>query len=175
MTLDELALVAQVLGVVLVVPTVLYLAVQIRQNTRQMRDSASHQYLDTNKDLNLALIGNKQVASVYRRGAVDFDTLDADEKVQCFFFVGQYYQVFANMFELWSGGTLPDTTWHPIRKHLISMMALPGTRHVWDSWARSGLPSAFVSYVDALPNSGEDTYSLEAALGGPGHRQHDPA
>lgn len=36
-------------------------------------------------------------------------------------------------------------------------------------------PADFLSYVDALPNSGEDTYSLEAALGGPGHRRHDPA
>ena len=167
MTLDELALIAQVLGVVLVVPTILYLAIQIRQNTRQMRENASHQYLDTNKDLNLALIENRQVAGVYRRGSVDFSALDADEKVQCFFFVGQYYQTFANMFDLWRGGTLPDTTWHPIRKHLISMMALPGTRHVWESWARQGLPPAFVEYVDSLPVSGEPTYSLEQALAGP--------
>ncbi len=166
MTLNDAYLISQILAAVLVAPTLLYLALQVRQNTMQMRANAAHQYLDANKDLNLALIANKQAASVYRRGSEDFDTLDDDEKTQFFFYSGQYYQAFSTMYSLWADKMLSDEAWHPIRKHLISMMAMAGTRHVWDSWARGGLPDDLIAYVDRIAGSGEATYSLKHALSG---------
>ena len=172
MTLNDIYLVSQIAAATLVAPTLLYLALQVRQNTRQMRAIANHQYLETSKDLNLALIQNTQTASVYRRGCEDFNSLNADEKTQFFFYVGQYFQTFSNMFDLWKGRTLPDSSWHIIRKHIISMMAMPGTRHIWESWARTGLTAGFVDYVETLSVSGEATYSLKGALAG-GAAQQD--
>ncbi len=166
MTLNDAYLISQILAVVLVAPTLLYLALQVRQNTLQMRANANHQYLDVSKDLNLALIQNTQTASVYRRGCENFDSLNADEKTQFFFYVGQFLQTFSNMYDLWKGRMLPDSSWHIIRKHIISMMAMQGTRHVWDSWARSGLTAGFVEYVEMLGASGEATYNLKGAITG---------
>lgn len=166
MTLADLAALAQIAAAVLLIPSIVYLALQVRQNTEQARANAGHQYLETNKDLNLAIIADKQVASVYRRGTQDFEQLDADEKTQYFFYVAQYYQTFSTMHALWRRGALPESTWHPIRRHLISMMALPGTRHVFESWARSGLPPDFIAYVDGLAATKEETYSLERGLSG---------
>ncbi len=166
MTLSDAALIAQIVSATLVVPSIVYLALQVRQNTAQLRANAAHQYLETSKDLNLALITSKQTASVYRRGVEDFEALDADEKTQFAFYVGHYYQAFSNMYDLWTTGALPDSAWHTIRKHLISMMALRGTRHVWDSWARAGLDARFVAYVDGLGATGEATYSLTELLAG---------
>jgi len=166
MTLDEAYLVSQIAIAVLGVPTLLYLALQVRQNTKQMRANATNQYFDASKDLNLALIANYQTASVYRRGVADFEALDENEKTQFFFYIAQFYQSFSNMHDLWTQKTLPDSAWHPIRKHLISMMALPGARHVWEAWAREGLAPAFVAYVDGLVASGEATYSLGRMLSG---------
>ena len=48
----------------------------------------------------------------------------------------------------------------------ILQRLLPGTRHVFESWARSGLPPDFVAYVDALVATKEQTYSLDQALSG---------
>lgn len=166
MTLNDMYLLSQIVAAILVAPTLLYLAVQVRQNTKQMRANSAHQYLETAKDLNLALIANKQAASVYRRGVENFGALDADEKTQFFFYIGQFYQAFSNMYDLWKSGALPDTAWHPIRRHLSSVMVMPGTRHVWDAWAREGLAPDFVAYVETLHATGEATYSLKAALSG---------
>lgn len=165
-TLADLAALAQVAAAVLLIPSIIDLALQVRQNTEQARADAGHQYLAANKDLNLAIIANKQVASVCRRGTQDFEQLDADEKTQYYFCVAQYYQAFCTMNDLWRRGALPESTLHPIRRHLISMMALPGTRHVFESWARSGLRPDFVAYVDRLANTKEETYSLERGLSG---------
>lgn len=166
MTLNEIYLVSQIAAAILVAPTLLYLALQVRQNTEQLRANASRQYLETSKDLNLGIIQNKQVASVYRRGCEDLPSLDADEKTQFFFYIGQFYQTFSTMFDLWKAGKLPESVWHTIRKHLVSLMAMPGTRHVRDAWAREGLAPDYVAYVENLGASGEATYSLKDALAG---------
>ena len=166
MTLNDFYLVSQIIAAILVAPTLLYLALQVRQNTKQMRASAANQYFEASKDLNLALISNRETASVYRRGVADFNALDEDEKTQFFFYVGQFYQSFSNMYDLWTDKALPDSAWHPIRKHLISMMAQPGLRHVWEAWAREGLAPDYVAYVETLGASGEATYSLKEALDG---------
>jgi hypothetical protein len=158
--------ISDVLGVALVAPSLVYLALQVRQNTAQMRASAAHQYLDTSKDLNLALIENKELASVYRRGVGDFMALDEDEKTQFVFYVGHYYQAFATIYDLWTDKTLPDSAWRLIKKHIIAMQALPGMRHVWDTWARSALSEEFTAYVESIAGSGEATYSLESILTG---------
>jgi len=166
MSLNDVALLSQVCAAVLGIPSLIYLALQIRQNTEQARASAHYQFLEINKDLNLALITSGHMASVFRRGSENYEALDADEQVQFFFFIAQYYQAFSTMHGLWRQDLLPGDAWHPIRKHSISMMEQKGMRHVWDSWGRTGLPAGFVSYVEALCASGEDTYSLQSALAG---------
>ncbi len=70
------------------------------------------------------------------------------------------------MYDLWKAKKLPDNAWHPNRKHLLSMMTMPGTRHVWDCYAKAGQAAAFVAYVEALHASGELTYSLKDVLRG---------
>ncbi len=166
MTLNDAYLVSQIALAAIGVPTLIFLAIQVRQNTRQLRANASHQFLETNKNLNIALVGNKQAAGVYARGVNDFDALDEAERLQFILWTGQYYQTFSNMHDLWKAGALPETAWRPVRKHLIDMLAMPGTRYVWETFAREALPPDFIAYGDGLRASGEASYSLTAGLAG---------
>jgi hypothetical protein len=164
MTLNDIYLVSQVLAVFALVPSVIYLAVQVRQNTLQARASASFQYLEAGTALNMPLIENKQMASVVRRGYENYDALDADEKVQFGYLIGQWYQTFSAMYDLMKSGMLPENTWYPIRKHLISMMSISGTRTIWETYAREGISPDFVAYVDALESSDEKTYTYNELI-----------
>jgi len=38
--------------------------------------------------------------------------LDEDEKTQFFFFTGQYYQAFSNMYDLWQDGLQSQSAQH---------------------------------------------------------------
>ena len=174
MTLNDLYLVSQIAIAAIGVPTLIFLAVQVRQNTKQLRANASHQFLETNKDLNIAMVGNKAAASVYVRGMKDFNALDEAERLQFVLWTGQYYQTFSNMHDLWKSGSLPETAWRPVRKHLIDMLAMPGTRHVWEMFAREALPPDFIAYGDRLAASGETSYSLRGGLAGPAGKAGNP-
>lgn len=175
MTLNDLYLISQIALAAIGVPTLIFLALQVRQNTKQLRANASHQFLETNKDLNIAMVGNKAAASVYVRGMKDFNALDEAERLQFVLWTGQYYQTFSNMFDLWKGGALPETTWRPVRKHMIDMLAMPGTRHVWEMFVREALPPDFIAYGDRLAASGETSYSLRGGLAGPAAKVGNPS
>ncbi len=62
MTLNDIYLLSQVLAVFALVASVIYLALQVRQNTLQARANATYQFLEANGNINIAVIENKQVA-----------------------------------------------------------------------------------------------------------------
>ncbi|PHS22518.1 MAG: hypothetical protein COA84_12615 [Robiginitomaculum sp.] len=160
MTLNDIYLASQVLAVFALVPSVVYLAVQVRQNTLQARANAAYQFLEANGSINIAVIESKQVASVIRRGLEGYDSLDKDEKLQFMWFIGQHFTVHNTMYALYQNKMLPESQWHPVKKDILTMMLTPGSRTVWDDIAVEGLSPDFVAYVEALLASGEGSYSL---------------
>jgi hypothetical protein len=164
MTLNDIYLMSQVLAVFALVPSVIYLAVQVRQNTLQARANAAYQFLEANGNINIAVIENKQVASVIRRGLEKYDNLDKDEKLQFTWFVGQHFTVYNTMFEHYQNKTLPESQWHPVKKDILTVLTTPGGRTIWNDFAVEGLSPDFVAYVETLLASGEGSYSLGQLL-----------
>lgn len=57
---------------------------------------------------------------------------------------------------------------------MIDMLAMPGTRHVWEMFAREALPPDFIAFGDRLAASGETSYSLRSGLTGPAGKPGSP-
>jgi len=165
LTLNDLYLISQVVAVAALIPSVLYLAVQVRQNTLQARANAAYQFLEATGSINAIPMGNKETASVVRRGLEDISALNPDEKLQFIWFVGQHYTTHSTVYELYRNKTLPESQWHPIKKDIITLMGTNGGRTVWDDFAAEGLSPDFVSYVEDLIESGEASYSMDELLG----------
>ena len=87
--LENLGNIGDFLGGIGVVITLIYLAVQIRQNTRQLRsDSAAAQTRSlegTNTDISkwiAGIVANRDVAELWGKGLVDIDSLDATDRLR---------------------------------------------------------------------------------------------
>jgi len=163
-TLNDIYLASQVVAVAALIPSVLYLAVQVRQNTLQARASAAYQFLEASGNINAIPIGNKQTARVVRRGIEDISVLDADEKLQFTWFIGQHLTTHNTLYELYRNKTLPESQWHPIKKDIITILATNGGRAIWDDFAAEGLSPDFIAYVEGLLESGESSYSVAELL-----------
>lgn len=161
MTLNDLYLVSQIAIATLGVPTLLYLALQVRQNTKQLRASARYQFVEASGQMNAITAASPQVASVFRRGMETMDALDPDERMQFFVIVGQFFQIYSTMYELHLEKLLSESQWTNIRKDILALMHSGGGRRVWEEFARPGLDRSFTAYVDALAASGETSYRLE--------------
>lgn len=160
MSLNDAYLFSQIVAVFLVVPTLLYLALQVRQNTLQMRATARFQWVEASGQFNALVAGNLQAASVFRRGWDNPDTLDDDERMQFLVHIGHFMQVYSTMFELHQEKLLPDTQWYNCRQDMISMMNSVGCLWVWERYGRAGLHPEFVAYMEGLRTVGAPAFNL---------------
>jgi len=165
MTLNDIYLISQVLAVIALIPSVIYLAIQVRQNTLQARASAAYQFLEASGSINAIPMANQAMASVVQRGIEDMSVLDPDERLQFTLFCGQHFTTHNTMYELYCNKTLSKSQWHPVKKDILTLLATPGGRTVWDDFAADGLSPDFISYVEGLLKSGENSYSLDQLLG----------
>lgn len=163
--LEQVYMVSQIVAAVLVAPTLLYLAVQVRQNTKQMRANASFQWLEASGQMNALVAGEKDNASVFRRGWDDPAALDDDERMQYIVHMGHFMQIYSTMYELHEDGLLPDTQWHNCRKDIVSIMSSAGGKWVWETFGRHGLDPSFVAFVETLKSSGDTPYDISTTRG----------
>ena len=160
MTLNDAYLVSQIIAALLVAPTLVYLALQVRQNTKQMRAAARFQWVDASGQMNALVAGSTMAASVFRRGWANPDDLDDDERMQFLVHLGQFMQIYSTMFELHEDGLLPDTQWHNCRKDMIAVMNCRGGLFVWEHFGSKGLDPGFVAAMESLRNQGEESFDL---------------
>jgi len=165
MTLNDIYLISQVVAVAALVPSVIYLAVQVRQNTLQASANAAYQFLEATGGLNAVPIGNKETARVVRRGLEDISVLDGDEKLQFVWFISQHLTTYSTVYELYRNKTLLESQWHPAKKDIITLMATNGGRTIWEDFAKEGLSPDFIAYVEGLLEGDEGSYSLDKLLG----------
>jgi hypothetical protein len=76
-TLEQLAYLAEIIGVVLMVVSLTYLAQQFRQNTEMARVAAAEQGVQRDFDIVSLLLENKELTEVWVKGESDFESLDA--------------------------------------------------------------------------------------------------
>ncbi len=160
MTLNDIYLISQILAVAALIPSVLYLAMQVRQNTMQGRASARFQWVEASGQFNALIAGNTSTASVFQRGWDDPDALDDAERMQFLVMLGHFMQIYSTMFEQHQDKLLPDTQWHNCRKDMIAVMNSPGGLWVWNTFGKKGLGPDFVNYMEALVTGEETSFDL---------------
>jgi hypothetical protein len=109
--------------------------------------------------MNLTLAGNKELASVFRRGMQGLD-LDEDEAIQYLAFLGQFLNTWSVLFDLHVERQLPDTQWIVIKKDMITMLSTPGGRAFWDDVGKLGVHDDFHNEVEKTLASEETSYKV---------------
>ena len=160
MTLEQGAYLAEILGGIVVVVTLIYLSVQVRQGTELLR-SESRQALVTNDVTSLA--SNFQNADVFAK-YVGGDNLSAEDQLRLSFMFAldlrnrefEYFQ--------YTNGLLDEQTWLAYR-HVILINHSTGPGRVWwNEIGREIVDPAFAKLVDELlvDAQPDDTYERMA-------------
>ncbi len=93
---DAIGAVAELAGAVGVILSLVYLALQIRQNTAQMNTNSSLMRAESRRhwnaaasNVNLVLAQDEKVADVFRRGLASYDSLPPKEQMQFTFMISE--------------------------------------------------------------------------------------
>src|SRR5260370_3201881 len=98
MNWEMLAAIGQLAAVFVGIPSLIYLAVQIREQTKERRLSAVHALTVQGGDLTKALHDSAEVSAIFPRGGQSFDDLDPVLKIRFSSFFHRFFQNFLTIY-----------------------------------------------------------------------------
>jgi hypothetical protein len=131
--LDALGNIGDFVGGIAVIITLIYLAVQIRDNTRSTKLASMQSTMLAAQNVGILPAQDRDLARVVRVGLTTPEELDDDEFQQFRYFLINMLRVHEDMFVQHRAGVVDDETWMARASSLRTIFSMPGGRRVWDS------------------------------------------
>ena len=132
MTLPELAAIGEIVSSVAVIISLVYLAIQIRQNTEAERTSTYQSIVSDFGALNNNMASTPELSDMFVRGLEDFNQFNPSERArisQAFF---QCFRYFENMFYQHHRGYLDEEIWVGWKRLILTYYSRPGFQTWWE-------------------------------------------
>jgi len=168
MNWEMLTAIGQLAAVFIGIPSLIYLAVQIREQTRERRQEAVNALTVQWGDLTCALHESNKFSAIFLRGLQSFDDLDAVEKLRFSAFFNRFINYFEAMYFAHQHVMLSPDSWGKIERTMSDLIAYPGAQQWWTE-RRHWHTEEFGRVVDAIIARGEkptaySTYDLKQVV-----------
>ena len=156
MTLEQLANLGELIGGIAVVASLIYLAIQVRQNTANVRSAT----LATNTDIwtsMLSQVAKPQFHEAYLLGSSGTPDLKPHQILQFYLISRAIFVAFENQFYQHCQGTLDEEIYRGYERATRNqILAMPGFQAYWRANSHEFSPK-FVARVDQLIGEVKDT------------------
>lgn len=147
MGLQDLANAAEVVSGVVVAITLIYLVIQIRQNTASIRAENFARALDRVSAMQSALFENGELARLQAQGSLDPYKLTREERLRLTWWFFEAFGTFEFMFHQARSGALPDEVWQRWSATIVWWVSFPGVQAWWRAMP-APFSQSFTSFVD---------------------------
>jgi hypothetical protein len=147
LTLSDLGDLGDFLGGIGVVVTLVYLATQIRQNTRVARIATLQQWVTSAAIANTAISQSSDFSRIYRAGMEDPKSLEPHERTQFNSYLFQLFNTYESLFFQAEQGAIDQIFFEAKMETMRSNLASPGARAWWDTFATGNLDPRFREFV----------------------------
>jgi len=139
LTLEDLGNLGDFVGGLAVIATLLYLAIQIRQNTRILRTSAEQAADPIAAIANIAQ--SPENAAVYHRGISNANDLSDEERTHFYLMMASSFYVLHQGYRAYQLGTQTAETWEWQSRALGFYAAQPGVQNWWRKQGHTLFPA----------------------------------
>jgi hypothetical protein len=147
MTLQDLGNVGEFLGAVAVLVSLIYLALQIRQNTTTVRAGTSAAISESLARVLEVIGSDPKTARLWIRGIGGDPSLDTEDVLQFGFLFGSYIRRVENAYYQQLRGFVDPQHWQTTERTLSTIMGPEGGRSSWER-SRHIYSDRFAAYVD---------------------------
>ena len=146
--------IAEVAGAVAVVASLLYLAIQVRQNTKQARLAAQQATVHELGHALRAQAHDRDWAELLSRALQGLDGLDGVERVQFLSHVGSIFRLYESAYHHYRDGVLDPQFWRGFERAIGDVIGYAGMREAL-AVRRHHLTDGFALFLDELMASAE--------------------
>ena len=165
--LESLANLGEIVGAIAVVVSLVYLAVQVRQNTQAQRTENFSRALDRVAAMQASLSQDSDAAVVFAKGVEEPSELSPIERIQFTWAMYELFGAFEFMFLASDTDAIPEEVWQRWSSAVAWWLTFPGVQ-TW--WKVRPIPftDSFTTYVESLlennPTDNETTRRYEDFL-----------
>ena len=149
MNWEMLSALGQLVAAFGVIPSLIYLAVQIREQNKERRRAGINILTAQWSDLVRSAQESREFAELFLRGVRSFQDLDAPDKLRFTAFFTRYTRNCEGMFIYHRDGALEKSLWNEVERTMTDYFAYPGVREWWVT-RRHWLTDEFRAVVEAI-------------------------
>ena len=149
MDLQSLANLSEVIGSVVVVLSLIYLAVQVRQNTEAQRTENYSRALDRLAAMQSMLSQDGEISLIWSKGCLDASKLTPQERMRFTWSLYEAFGAYEFMFHASRTDAIPEEVWARWSSGVAWWLTFPGVQNWWQA-RPIPFTESFTAYVDSL-------------------------
>jgi hypothetical protein len=171
--LSDWASIAEVVGALAIVISLVYVGIQVKDSSRAVRSAAANDANVATQSWYLEIGSNQQTSELWLAAMLSEEPLARDEEFQFLMMTHAAFLAFQNSYFLAEEGTIDEELREAITVAVIGVKDLPGMERYWRQ-RRSYLHRGFAEYVDELmtrdPIDTVDIYRMQESANEGGRR-----
>ena len=109
---EKLKAVIEIGGAIAVLVGLIFVGVELRQNTAAVEAATFQSLTDASSDWLMTIASNPELQRAWTIGTIDPEQLDAADSTRYFLVTRSFWVRMQNVFSQWERGTLGDDDWH---------------------------------------------------------------
>ena len=151
MNWDAIGAIGEVAGAVAVIATLVYLAIQIKHNSKIASIQASQHLLEGSSMFQLRIAENSDLRRIYAEGCASFESLSAEDSRVFYALIGEFLQRFEVQTQMHEAGILNDDNFAAASRAVTRLLSRPGARTVCKIAIANEVPSErFKKVIESL-------------------------
>lgn len=148
MNWDAVGAVAELLGALGVIASLLYVGVQVRQNTRSIRASTYDALVRSSAEWLNPLIQDPGLAASFEEAVLGWDRVDDAHRGRIMYLLTQLFRTWENAFFQARQGTLAPSLWSAWQRVILGYYHRPGIQEWWRI-RRDAYSSEFQDFLES--------------------------
>ena len=160
MNWEQIGAIAQVAAAIGLIPSLIYLAIQVREQNRVNRRASLDLHSTQQIELIRTINESPDFSSIYLRGLKDFESLDAASRLRFGAYLMRVFRYWDGIYFHYADGAMPPQFWQSVRRQIQDVVAYPGVQSWWASrkhWYTDEFNRLIAGVIEEAPTP--DAYS----------------
>lgn len=155
MNWEAISAIGEIIGALGVVISLVYLAIQIRHNTRAMMAQSAREAVAAMREFNKSMIDDQEISRIFRLGAENLQNLTEEERARFGHILFNFFKTAEELHYQYLHGTLDQEIWKSWKGIVSLYSTSPGFNEYWKMREMFFTP-AFRAEHDSWTDPGAD-------------------
>lgn len=147
-TAQVLGNLGEFVGAIVIIATLIYLSIQVRQNSELIRVSAVASSAQLSNSMVATISNSRENAEYWIKGDSEFESLDRVDQIRLMFHESIAIGVWYHSFELRKKNLISDERWSRLKWEIQLMAQRQSVQATWQ-WIKPGFDAEFQEFMSA--------------------------